>query len=216
MRRPLVFLRLLFSLGLFLTGLAQAAPVPTIYLYAPNNVVTVGDLVAFELWMDFTGDPTIGGDFNISYNNFTDGNQLSLVSYFPYLGYDPAALGDSFLTSAPYPDVDNLGGDTMMPAPEPTATGLTGIAFGGFDGLEGPDLIGTLYFTANVEGGPYTLSAVAGGGFFSSTSALAQPVLFDNTGASVSVEPSPVPLPASFWLLGSAVAGVFSFRRVKA
>lgn len=196
--------------GVMLALCGNAQAVTSISLIAVNPSVTEGEAASFELWMDFTGDPTLGGVFSIVYDNFTDGNQLSFVSYTPNLGNPellPGVLGDPELTSAPYPDTNGLGGVTMAPAPTPTATGLSGISFGSFDGLEGPDLIGTLVFTANLAGGPYTLTAQDGEGFYSTTGPQQIP-FFDNTGAQLSVGSSPVPLPASAWLMLSGLSCV--------
>jgi len=194
-------------------GEAQAAPVITLTSLSPT--VTVGDLVTFELWMDFTGDPTLGGDINIVYTNFTDGNQLNLVSYTPYLGnpdYQPGVPGDPALTSAPLPDPGGLSGTTMAPSPTPSATGLSGIAVGDFVGIDGQYLIGTLLFQAKVAGGAYTLAAQDAGGFFS-ISGPAQPVQYDNLGAAVTVDPAAVPLPATAWLLLSGLGGLSGFAK---
>lgn len=211
--------------GLLLAlGTVNGAEASVITLVPQASVVTEGNQVVFDLWMDFTGDPTLGGDIDITYGNFTDGNQLTLISYTPYTGnpdFQPAAGGDPAYTSAPWPDVNNyVASYNMFDPPTPSATGLTGIAVGDFNnGLDGQFLIGTLMFQANTAGGPYTLAAQDAGGFYSFNGGNPQQFpAYDNTGASVTVDPAAggggtVPLPSTAWLMLAGVLGFAKRRR---
>lgn len=164
---------------LFLIGFGhiESAAAASLYMVPQNSSITIPDQAIYELWMDFSGDPTIGGGVNVLYDNFTDGNQLSLVSYTPNLGNpdlgygDPllGLAGDPDLTSAPYPDTNGWSttgwgtyedgsARTMLATPTPTPSGLMGISFGDTTlGLEGPSLVGTLVFNTLLAG-TYTTS----------------------------------------------------------
>jgi hypothetical protein len=50
-----------------------------------NPTPTVGDQITFDLFMDFTGEPTLGGGIDIVYTGFTDNG----VSGLHYVGYAP-------------------------------------------------------------------------------------------------------------------------------
>lgn len=186
-----IFIASVFLVGAAGPGIAQAS---SIYLTPPTRTITPGDAVQFELWMDFTGEPTIGGGVDVKFDNFTNGNQLTFDSYAP----EP--FGDPLLISTP---VISAGGDALL-----------GITFGDLiDGLEGPARVGTLAFTANSLGN-YSFSLrdnVDAGGFFSTSGPLQFPLY---TGASVTIEAAPpppsatVPAPDTVWLILSGFAGL--------
>jgi len=172
---------------------AQAAD--SLSLITSNPTVTAGSQATFELWMDFTGDPTMGGGVDVVFDNFTNGNQLSFNSY------TPEALGDTSLINVPTVNVNGKSLDT--------------ITFGDVNnGLEGPVLVGTLVFNALVAG-DYTLSlidSVDAAGFFSISGTPQFPTY---TSASLTVNPSAVPLPATAWLMLSGLIGIAYRSKVK-
>jgi len=173
---------------------AQAAA--SLSLIASNPTVTAGSQATFELWMDFTGDPTLGGGVDVVFDNFINGNQLSFNSY------TPEALGD--------PDLIN-----NAPTVSTSSDRLEAITFGDVvNGMEGPALVGTLVFDALVAG-DYTLSlidSVDAAGFFSISGTPQSPAY---TSASLTVTPSAVPLPAAAWLMLSGLLGIAYRSKVK-
>lgn len=180
--------RLMFGLAIYTCSIGGAQASSSLSLIASNPTVTAGSSATFELWMDFTGDPTLGGGIDVVFGNFINGNQLNFASY------TPEALGDIAYINVP---TVNANGN-----------GLDGITFGDFDnGVEGPALVGTLVFDALVAGN-YSLSLVdslEAGGFFSVSGAPQFPVY---TPASLSVIPSAVPAPAAVWLMLSGLIGI--------
>jgi len=192
----LIFCRLVFGLAIYISAIGGAQAV-SLTLSAANSPVTVGSQAIFNLWMDFTGDPTLGGGVDVLFDNFTNGNQLSFASYTPN-----TALGDSALIN--------------VPAVNAAGNSLEAITFGDvINGLEGPSLVGTLVFNTLVAG-TYSLSLVDSGlaGGFYSISAGAPPQYPVYTSASVTVDPSvvgPVPEPATLWLIAGGLAGM-AFR----
>ena len=189
----LVFGRLIFGLAFLMCSIGGVQAANSISLNAVSSPVTVGSQATFELWMDFTGDPTLGGGVDVVFDNFINGNQLSFNSY------NPEALGDSDLINIP---VVSASGDR-----------LEGITFGDLtNGLEGPALVGTLLFDTLVAGN-YSLSPVnsdVAGGFFSISGAEQFPVY---NSASLTVDP--VPVPAAIWLMLSGLGGLsgMAFRQ---
>jgi hypothetical protein len=183
------FNRLLLSLVICISSIGAAQASPSISLVTNNPTITAGSLATFELWMDFTGDPTLGGGVDVVFGNFINGNQLSFKSY------TPEALGDLDLINNA-PTVSMLGDR------------LEAITFGDINnGLEGRALVGTLVFDTLVAGN-YTLSlidSVDAGGFFSISGTPQTP---DYTPASLTVTPSAVPVPATAWLMLSGLIGL--------
>lgn len=193
----LVLSRLILGLVIYMSSIgAQAAA--SLSLIASNPTVTAGSLATFELWMDFTDDPTLGGGVDVVFDNFTNGNQLSFNSY------TPEALGDPFFYTDPFVPAVNLAGKR-----------LEKIIFGDLvNGLEGPALVGTLVFDALVAG-DYTLSlidSVDAAGFFSISGTPQSPAY--NLG-ELTVTPSAVPLPAAAWLMLSGLIGIAYRSKVK-
>jgi hypothetical protein len=184
----LVLCHLMFGLAIYMSsiGSAQASISPSVSLSAVNPTVTAGSQATFELFMDFSSDPTLGGGVDVVFGNFTNGTRLSFVSY------TPAALGD--------PDLINV------PTVSSTGDRLEGITFGDVtNGLSGPALVGTLVFNALVAGN-YSLSLVDSGlaGGFSSISGAPQAPVY--TPASLTV--TAVPVPAAIWLMLSGLGGL--------
>ena len=191
----LTFVRVIFGLIVYISSISGAQATTSLSLTASNPTVTAGSQATFELWMDFTGDPTLGGGVDVIFDNFINGNQLSFNSY------TPEALGDPSLIKVP---TVNANGKS-----------LDRITFGDvINGLEGSALVGTLTFDALVAG-DYTLSLidnVDAGGFYSIAS---QPQFPAYTSASLIVNPSAVPLPATAWLMLSGLIGIAYRSKVK-
>lgn len=148
-----------------------------------------GDVLTFELIMDFSDWPTIGGGFDINF----DAAGLS------FLSYQSAGLGD--------PD---FGRD-----PDVEDGRLFSGAFGSFNGLVGPDLVATIQFV--VDGvpfaDPYDLSpgdTTGPGGPFIAFDVF--DVLHPEfSGESVRV----VPIPPALWLLTSGLCALAGLKRRK-
>ena len=191
----LVLSRLILGLVIYMSLISGAQAADSLSLITSNPTVTAGSQATFELWMDFTGDPTMGGGVDVVFDNFTNGNQLSFNSY------TPEALGDTSLINVPTVNVNGKSLDT--------------ITFGDVNnGLEGPVLVGTLVFNALVAG-DYTLSlidSVDAAGFFSISGTPQFPTY---TSASLTVNPSAVPLPATAWLMLSGLIGIAYRSKVK-
>jgi hypothetical protein len=150
--------------------------------------VALGNQVLLQLNMDFGTDPTLGGGVDILYNN----SLLSFVSF----AFDPGLGDDPLLQRQP----DALSGT------------LNGLAFGNFDGLGGPSVVGTLIFNsigAGIANFSLAENVFPAGGFFSATSLEPQVVTF--TGASVNV--TAVPLPAAGWFLLSGLGVLGGVRK---
>ncbi len=189
--KQLTLLRIVIGLAISISSVdgTQAAMVS---LNAINSPLTVGSQATFELWMDFTGDATLGGGVDVLFDNFTNNNQLSFNSFIP------EAIGDPSFVS--------------LPALNLTGNALEGITFGSFEGLEGSMLVGTLVFDTLVAGN-YSLSLMdnlEAGGFWSTSGASQTP---DYTSASLLVNPvvAQIPTPSTAWLLLAGLTGL-SFR----
>lgn len=147
-----------------------------------------GDMLTFELVMDFTDIPTLGGGFDI---NFDTGG-LSFVSY------DSAGLGEPSFGRDP--DVE----DGRL------FSGAVG-AFGGI--TEG--LIATITFMAGQTAGDYGVAPSGTDGIagpwidFADFITLIEP---DYNGATVRV----VPVPAAVWFMLSGLGALVGFGRRKA
>jgi hypothetical protein len=183
-----VLVRVIFGLIVYISLIGGSQAANSLSLIASTPTVTAGSQATFELWMDFSGDPTLGGGVDVIFDKFINGNQLSFSSY------TPEALGDPSLINAP---TVNANGKS-----------LDGITFGDvITGLEGPAWVGTLVFDT-LAAGNYTLSlidSVDAGGFFSFSGTPQSPTY---TPASLTVTPSAVPLPSAAWLMLSALIGM--------
>ncbi|MFO1436635.1 MAG: cohesin domain-containing protein, partial [Gammaproteobacteria bacterium] len=180
-------LRFLLVLGLLNAGTDVMAS--TISLSPASQNAAIGDTVAFDLNMDFTGDPTIGGGIDIQF----DSARLQYVGFT----FDSGLGSDPAFTFAPT---------------ETSAGKLTSLSFGNFSGLTGPAKIGTFNFKAIASGDALlSLSENAGGsagnagGFFNTAGGEQNPTF---SGAGVTVAAAPVPLPAGLPLLSGALMGL--------
>lgn len=166
-------------LGAFSAAFAFAmasVPAASIVFDPVVDTVSVGAPVALDVKMDFTDDPTLGGGFDVF--------------------FDPIILNfDSWVSAG-------LGDPGFAREPDVSAGELNGIAFGDFNGLMGPALVGTLNFTALSPGDALLTLAVndfPAGPFVSATTFVEQTVEFGS--ATVTV----VPEPAVGWLFGSGL-----------
>ena len=181
------------SAAIFLFGSLAAVSAASISLNPVEQSVQVGQEATIQINMDFSGDPTIGGGIDILFDDFTNGTELTFVSY------EAADIGDPGLRRDPDVESDKLN-----------SIGITA-----FDGLPEQALVGTIKFIAN-DVGEYTLtpteSTGVAGGFFALVDT-GQPVVEQNPdlfGATITV----VPLPAALWLLGVGLFGLVTTTRV--
>lgn len=169
----------------------------------PTSVAaTVGSSVLFDLKMDFSDDPTLGGGIDFFYNT----NLLEFKSFVrsTTLGDDPGLRRE--------PDVRQ-------------GIGLNDLGFANFNGIAGPALVGQLTFKALAAGHAAIALDANGGGppdnlgpFLSATppSDPNAPPPIQNvtfTGAAIDISPSAVPLPGALPLMLSLGAGLAGFVR---
>ena len=145
-----------------------------------------GDLLTFELHMDFSDEPILGGGFDINF----DAAGLQFVSY---------AAAD-------------LGTPTFRRTPDVFEGLLESGAFGEFDGLTGPALVSTMTFRViSSDGiffiGPDSTEGVAGP--FVSAVDFQTLIVPDFSGVTVRA----VPVPAAAWLFASGLLALGRFRR---
>ncbi|MEM7253633.1 MAG: cohesin domain-containing protein [Pseudomonadota bacterium] len=162
---------------------AQAA---TLSLSPPTQNVGAGQTIVVEVFMDFQNDPTVGGGFDVLYDE----------SILDFDGFEfDAALGDD-------------AAFRNTPTDEPGDVHAT--TFGDFAGLSGPSRIGQITFLTLAEGRSDLTIRINDmfGGFFSAATNNEQVVALEN--ASVDVQA--VPIPGAALLMLSAL-GVFAFRR---
>ena len=194
-------LALLLTLGL--AGNAQAASLalkPSSNMNVAGGVIQIaqGGTINLDLQLVLDEGDTLpgayGGSIVVSYDSRRfdfDGFAPNGVSYFCY----------------PLPP----GGC----APVVTTTGFAETVQFGFDYAHNTDVVGTFSFIANGEIGQLATLGLADADDFFGTffryEPTYQPMTLDFSGASVAV----VPLPASIWLLGSALGGLVARRRFR-
>jgi hypothetical protein len=186
-------------LGLSATAEAVVVP-PSIYVLPSNAEINILEgRATLELFMDFTGTPTVGGGINISTES--PGGQLSLLEFVPSTYFqtipDPAFTGFG-------PTVPGAGpSDPPVPLPPNTLE----IHFGNFVGLSGLNKLGDIVIGLN-SAGPGNLNIAINDfyGDFFSTGAMKQSVSL--SGASLQV----VPVPAAAWLFVSAIGALGGMR----
>ncbi|RME21681.1 MAG: hypothetical protein D6800_11825 [Candidatus Zixiibacteriota bacterium] len=151
----------------------------TIYLSPSNQAVPISDGTAtLELFMDFTGDPTIGG-----------GLDLDLVGGISVAAFTPS----SFWTTSTDPFFSGFG--------SALADADFEIHFGSFSGLVGQQKLGDLTVNLLSEGvASINLAINSTFGDFFSTGGNLQ--IVGLTGAQIEI--TPVPLPGAAFLLASA------------
>lgn len=150
-----------------------------------------GDMLTFELIMDFSGDGeiTLGGGFDINFD--TAGLQ--------FVSYDSAGLGEA-----------SFGRD-----PDVEDGRLFSGGFGAFAGLTGPDLVATITFMAQGAPGDYNVSPSGTTGIagpFISAIDFISIIEPDFNGADVRI----IPVPAAVWFMLSGLGALVGFGRRKA
>lgn len=179
-----------YALACVLLLATAAAPAATITA-STTQMPGVGDIISISLHGDFSTLSTIGGGFDI----FFDNSQLQFHSF----GFSDAAnlFDDPLLRRVP----DVLDGE------------LNGIGFGNFAGLGGVFELAVVQFQVLSAGtSQLTLMTNEGGppsnpgGFFDINGA-AMPVEF--IGAQITT----IPLPPTIWLLTGAASMLLGFSR---
>jgi hypothetical protein len=175
----------LAALGLGVLAL-PAAEAASVYLTPAGQTVNeLAGPVTLGLYMDFTGDPTIGGGIDLDFQG-----PISVGSFTPTAYFTNTA--DPFFTGYGTADADN---DFE-------------VHFGNFAGLSGVNKLGDL--SVNLLGpgaGTIAISINSTFGAFYNIGSVQQSVTL--TGAGINV----VPLPAGIWLLLTGV-GALAGRRV--
>ncbi|MEK6749872.1 MAG: putative Ig domain-containing protein [Pseudomonadota bacterium] len=136
-----------------------------VWLEPVDQYMYQGKQFAYNVYMDFSDDPTLGGGINIGFDN----TKVQYISFLvnPQLGADPA----------------------LARQPDSLTISLNGLGFGNFDGLWGPSLIGTVTFSPIAQGtANFTVAENAQplGRFYSVRLFSAQTVKY--TGANMLVE----------------------------
>lgn len=175
-----------------LLGLSAGAQAASIYLLPSNATVSINETTAtLELFMDFTGDPTLGGGIDLDLSG-----PISLLSFTPsdyFNALNTDALGDT----------DFTGFGTA------SADADFEIHFGSFAGLSGVNKLGDI--TVSLDGAGLGTIALAinslYGDFFSTQGGLQDVTL---AGATLQV----VPVPAAAWFFVSAL-GVLGGVRLR-
>jgi hypothetical protein len=175
--------------GIIIGGFSMSAQAALVYMepLAAKPSYEIGETVALDLKIDFTGNPSIGGGVDV----FFDTAGLAFQSW------TAAALGDT----------------NFRRAPDVQAGELNGIAFGDFAGLPQTAKVGTLEFKL-LQTGSWLIDLEANdapaGPFYSSTTFNQIAVTFNDTTINAA---SIVPVPGAFWLFGSALLGLAGFKR---
>lgn len=178
--------------GLVIGGFAVSAQAEIVYLEPATAQPSyqLGETIALDLKIDFTGNPSIGGGVDIF--------------------YDTAGLAFQTWTAAP------LGDANFRRAPDVQTGELNGIAFGDFAGLPQTATVGTLTFKV-LQIGQWLIDLEANdapaGPFYSATTFNQMPVTFNDITIQAT---SAVPVPGAVWLFGSALLGWAGFNRKRA
>lgn len=183
-------------LGLLISGIPALSSAATVSLIptSPVENLDVADIVSFKIEIDFTAEGgTLGGGFDVS--------------------WDPASLQLESYTSTV------ILGDPFFGRPPDASPGLLGSwGVGDFDGLD-TGLLGSLSFSLLPGAGLSSFIALG------PTTGIAGPwvsavdfiTLIDPAYNQVEVTrvASVIPVPAAFWLFGTALVGVVGFSRRK-
>lgn len=175
---------LLAALALFLV--APHTEAASVFLSPDNSVANIADgSVTVELFMDFSDDATLGGGIDL-----TVSSGIAIESFSP----------SDYFNNVPDPFFTGFGTDD--------ADGDFEVHFGDFAGLSGLNKLGDLQVTLLETGAASITMAINStyGEFFNLDGALQDVALL---GADIQV----VPVPAAFWLMGSGLAALATFRR---
>jgi hypothetical protein len=169
--------------------IVTAAPVhaASIYLSPASSAVSSGPVI-LELFADFTDQATVGGGIDFNF-----GGPVASAGFAP----------SSWFTTATDPGFSGYGTANADQDYE--------VHFGNFAGLSGLNKVGDLTLNLNGTGLVQVALAINSvyGDFY--PTAGNQPIAVALSGAEVNV----VPLPASMWLLGTALVIVAGRRGVK-
>jgi hypothetical protein len=158
----------------------------TVYLNPTNTSVALSDgQASIGLFMDFTGEPTLGG-----------GIDLSLIGPITLSEFIPSA----YFNAAPDPAFTGFG--------EERADNDLQIHFGSFAGLSGQNKLGDIIVNLLGMGDAEVRLAINSwyGNFYSAENSEAMNVELGGTKLTV------IPLPASLWFLLSGFSGLLAFR----
>ena len=181
-------------------GAATLALQPAAGMSVVGDVIQIGagGTVNLDLRLVLDGDDELPGDYGGAIVVSYDSRQ------FDFAGFAPN--GVTYFCNNPVPP----GGC----APVVTTTGFAETVQFGFDYANNTNVVGTFSFIANSGMGDIATLGLADedaffGTFFEYYTY--QPMELDFSGASVAV----VPLPASVWLLGSAIGALAARRRLR-
>ena len=189
-------LRVLGALAVL--GFGAAANAASVNI-TPTSVdgALIGDIITFEISIDFTDDPTLGGGFDVNW----DPNALQLVSFSDTVILGDPAFGRPPDDCAQVACVGGLGAGTLQSWGVGDFAGLTFGVVGqvSFEVLAGA-IGGTIVALGPTQGiaGPW-VSAID---FVS----IIEP---DYGSATVTA----VPVPAAVWFMLSGLAALFGIRR---
>ena len=185
---------LLFTITLSQANAASISLVPT----GPTTSILPGDLVQFDVVMDFTTDDnglgsdiTLGGGFDVTFDN----SLLSFVS----------------LTNSCIGDVAFCRDPDVLPGR------LESWGFADFNGVTGPAQVGSVQFLVSGLGSSLVSTAATSGiaGPFVSGVDFVTILNVDYNSVAVSTRTTPViPLPAAVWFLLSGLGAIFGVRRL--
>jgi hypothetical protein len=175
-----------------LAGLSMSAAEAAAVYMEPDSQAGIYDpevpsTVSFELWMDFTNEPTIGGGIDLDLQGPISMAEFTPSSYFTDTA-DPSFTGHG---------TENADNDYQ-------------IHFGNFAGLSGVNKLGDI--TVNLLGsglGSISLAINTFYGGFFGTNFLSIDVDVSDEAA---ITASAVPAPAGVWLLLTGLAGLVTRR----
>ena len=158
---------------------------------ASQDVPLLNGTTSVELWMDFTGEPTVGGGIDLDFQG-----PISMGVFTP----------SSYWTTSVDPFFSDYGTEN--------ADNDYQIYFGNFGGLSGNNKLGDISVNLLGEGlGTIGLAINSWYGDFYGIDSELQTV--DLSGANINVTASAVPAPAGVWLLLTGLAGLATRRFVR-